>query len=156
MLIWGKGMKTKIVKKYVDNIAGFPIILSNVEFVFVRSEWVPKINYQLLDRQVLKQLVSIQGRLTGAHIKFIKRYFNMTLKEFAQRFCVSHVAVIKWEKKLNKPTDMAWAIEKDVRLFIQNRISSKAKAFADVYALLEQVPTGQASSICIDRLKVAA
>ncbi len=149
-------MKTKIVKRYVDNLVGFPIVLSNVEFVYVRGEWIPKINYKSVDREILRQLVSLQGRLTGAHVKFIRRHFEMTLKAFAQRFCVSHVAVMKWEKKLHKSTDMAWGIEKDIRLFIQSRISTKPKAFTEVYSLLEVVPKNEGGGIFVDTMKLVA
>ena len=42
----------------------------------------------------------------------------MTLQAFAARFGVSHVAVLKWEQRGNKPTGMTWSAEKDIRLFI--------------------------------------
>ena len=42
----------------------------------------------------------------------------MTLQEFAKRFCVSHVAVIKWERANRVATAMNWTTEKDIRLFI--------------------------------------
>ncbi len=149
-------MKTKVLRRYVDNIAGFPVVLNNVEFVFLRGEWVPKINYLHLDREILKQLVYYQGRLTGSHIRFIRRHFKMTLKTFAERFCVSHVAVIKWEKKQNKPTDMAWGIEKDIRMFTQSQISKKPKELAVLYSFLEVAPKQKKVEIIINAIKFAA
>lgn len=50
----------------------------------------------------------------------------------------------------------AWGIEKDIRLFIQSRISTKPKAFTEVYSLLEVAPKDQGGVIFVDTMKLAA
>ena len=91
-------METKIQKEFIDNGFGFPVHLRNVPMVKVRGEWTPKVNYNHLAESLLHALSFKPTRLTGLEIHFIRNHFEMTLKEFSKRFCVSHVAVMKWEK----------------------------------------------------------
>jgi hypothetical protein len=86
--------------------------------VKVRGVWTPKINYNEFAHVVLRVLAHKESRLTGNEIRFIRTYFKMTLQKFAKRFCVTHVAVLKWEKVKNQPTAMNWTTEKDIRLFV--------------------------------------
>ncbi len=65
---------------------------------------------------VLKSLYYKPARLTGSEVKFIRSHFEMTLQDFAKRFDVTHVAVLKWEKSKNNATVMNWETEKDIRL----------------------------------------
>ena len=97
---------------------GFPIRLLNVPMIKVRGAWTPKINYNALSLKVLRALAHKESRLTGNEIKFIRTHFEMSLQEFAKRFCVTHVGVMKWEKTKNAPTSMGWSAEKDIRLFV--------------------------------------
>ena len=149
-------MKSKIIKKYVDTISGFPVTLHNVKLVFFRGEWAAHIPYSFVDREIIRKLIKIKGRLTGAHIKFIRLHFHMTLQAFAQRLGVSHVAVMKCERKKNKPSGMAWGIEKDIRLFMQSRMSKKAKDFYELFSDLEVPEKNEAQMVVIDTKKLAA
>ena len=97
-------MTTKIVAKYIDRGFGFPIVLEQVPMVQVRGKWTPAINYVQLAHAVLRHLAGLDGRLTGHQVRFVRLHFEMTLQAFAARFGVSHVAVLKWEQRGNKPT----------------------------------------------------
>ena len=97
-------METKIQKELIDTGFGFPIRLRNVPMLKVRGVWTPKLNYNELALVVLRALTHKESRLTGNEIKFIRTHFEMTLQEFAKRFCVTHVGVMKWEKSKNQPT----------------------------------------------------
>jgi len=77
-------------------------------------------------------------RLTGSEIKFVCHYFELTTTEFAKVFDVSHVAVLKWEKRTNQSTDMNWSTEKDIRLFVLAKIESKPIAFFEIYKHLSK------------------
>lgn len=149
-------METKIKKEFIDTGFGFPIRLVNVPMVKVRGEWTPKVNYNELALEVLRALAHKVSRLTGNEIKFIRTHFEMTLQEFAKRFCVTHVGVMKWEKALNRPTAMSWSAEKDIRLFVLTRLAAKAQEFASLYDDLQELPSGKPEPIHLDAKKVAA
>ncbi|MCY4523745.1 MAG: hypothetical protein OXB84_03290 [Halobacteriovoraceae bacterium] len=129
-------MKTKIQKKYIDNGLGFTVILINVPMINVRNQWVLHINYNRYQEVVLNSLAYKPVKLTGSKIQFIRKYFQMTVRDFAKRFSVKHPAVIKWEKKKDKFTKMDWATEKDIRLFIVDELSKKASELYKLYKIL--------------------
>lgn len=127
----------KIQKIFIDYGLGFPVKLFHVPMVKVRGVWTPEIDYNRLSMAVLRALCEKGTRLTGNEIKFIRLYFEMTLQEFAKRFSVSHVAVLKWEWMQNHATPMNWSTEKDIRLFLLSKISDKPNALAVLYHKLE-------------------
>jgi transcriptional regulator with XRE-family HTH domain len=149
-------METKIQKEFIDTGFGFPIRLVNVPMIKVRGAWTPSINYNELALKVLRALAYKESRLTGNEIKFIRTHFEMTLQEFAKRFCVTHVGVIKWEKIKNASTAMSWSTEKDIRLFVLTRLAAKAQEFANLYDDLQELPSGKPEPIHLDVKKIAA
>lgn len=148
-------METKIQKEYLDYGFGFPVRLRNVPMVKVRGEWTPKVDYNLLTRNVLRGLAFKPSRLTGNEIKFIRQHFEMTLQVFAKRFCVTHVAVLKWEKMKDLSTVMNWTTEKDIRLSVLSKLSSKSSELAKLYSELENLPSEKASSLYFDIKEIA-
>ena len=128
----------------------------NVPMIKVRGHWTPKVNYNELATVVLRALAHKESRLTGNEIKFIRTHFEMTLQEFAKRFCVSHVGVMKWEKTKNHATAMNWMTEKDIRLFVLTRLAAKAKEFAKLYEELQALPAGKSEPIHLDAKTIAA
>ena len=126
----------KIEKEFIDNGFGFPVLIHDVEMIQIRGEWLPKINYAKLANNVLKELVIKKSRLTGNELRFIRLKFEMNLEDFAKRFYVSHPAVIKWESKKDMQTNMNWSTEKDIRLFIYNKLLNEDN-FKDIYDQLE-------------------
>jgi hypothetical protein len=124
--------------------------------VQVRGKWTPAINYTQLARAVLRQLVGLDGRLTGHQVRFVRLHFEMTLQAFATRFGVSHVAVLKWEQRGNKPTGMTWSTEKDLRLFIHRQLSGQPREFLQLYEQLVHVTAPRPSRITLHAEKIAA
>jgi len=149
-------MTTKIIAKYIDRGFGFPVILEQVPMVQVRGKWTPAINYNHLARAVLRQLAGLDGRLTGHQVRFIRLHFDMTLQAFAARFGVSHVAVLKWEQRENKPTGMTWSTEKDIRLFIYQHLSGQPREFLQLYQQLVHVTAARPSRVTLHAEKLAA
>ena len=147
--------KTKIQKVYEDYGCGFPVKLINAPMVQIRGERILDINPNKLHEAVLNALVFKPSRLTGAEIHFIRQYFKMTLKEFGEKFDVTHPAVRKWEDAKNMATEMKWSIEKDIRLFALTGISTKAKDFLDAYRELDTKATAKKVEIKINLDKVA-
>lgn len=147
-------MKTKIQKEYVDVGFGFPVYLQNVPMVHVRGIWTPKVNYKRLSEMLLQMLVEKPSRLTGNELKFIRNKLQMTLKAFAERFYVTHPAVLKWEKSEDKPTNMNWATEKDIRLYVYHSVS-KEDNFSAIYEQLQKPPSPTPRKTKIDFEKTA-
>jgi DNA-binding transcriptional regulator YiaG len=121
-----------------------------------RGHWTPRINYSELKKEVLGRLVSLNGRLTGNQVKFIRLHRKMTLQHFASRFGVTHQAVLKWEKTGDKSTGMNWSTEKDIRLLLARGIDSSPAAFVARYAELETVAAKKALRIQLDAEQIAA
>ncbi len=149
-------METKILKEFIDTGFGFPIRLVNVPMIKARGAWTPKLNYNELALVVLRALAHKGTRLTGNEIKFIRTHFEMTLQEFSKRFCVTHVAVMKWEKTKSQQTAMNWTTEKDIRLFLLTRLAAKAQELANLYDDLQVLPAGKPEPIHLDAKKIAA
>lgn len=126
----------KILEKYIDYGYGFPIVIKNAPMIKVRGVWTLNTNHKILKSKVLAYLATHKGRLTGSHVKFIRLCLEMTLVQFAQFLGVSHPAVLKWEKTIDKPTGMAWSTEKDIRLLAFSKVSKSGKEFLHLYQSL--------------------
>jgi hypothetical protein len=148
--------KRKIQKTFIENGFGFPIVLLNVPMIKVRGEWTPKINYNVLTLAVLRALCEKPTKLTGNEVSFIRQHFEMTLQQFAQRFAVSHVAVLKWEGAKDKSTAMTWSTEKDLRLFVLSKISAQATELAELYKNLAVFKPKQKYIVKVDVDDIAA
>jgi hypothetical protein len=149
-------METKVQKRFIDRGCGFPITLFNVPMVKVHGIWTPKINYNELALVVLRALAHKESRLTGDEVKFIRTYFELTLQMFAKRFCVTHVAALKWEKAHNQLTAMSWTTEKDIRLFILSNLAAKADELVHLYHELVLLPDRKPGPIHLDAKKLVA
>jgi hypothetical protein len=136
-------METKIRKRFIDYGMGFPVVLLNVPMVNVEGVWTPKIKYKQLEEWVLLSLSRQSNHLTGSQVHFIRLHFRMTLQAFADKFSVSHVAVMAWEKAKARPARMSWSIEKDIRLFIQSKLSDKPGKLAELYIELTEHPAAE-------------
>lgn len=120
-------MKTKkIQKQYIDHGLGFPVKILNAPFVKIRGEWALDIDFKKYKKKVLLSLSTKPVRLSGNEVRFIRHYFEMSLKNFGKKFGdVAHSAVIKWEKHGDDTSCMGWAIEKDIRLAIVDHINPR-------------------------------
>jgi transcriptional regulator with XRE-family HTH domain len=90
------------------------------------------------------------ARITGSEIHFIRTYLKMTLADFGARFSVSHPAVKKWEKTADQATAMKWSVEKDIRLFILDRLAVNASAIGKLYRELGTEAKGPSKPIKLD------
>jgi hypothetical protein len=149
-------METKIQKIYTDSSLGFPVIILNALLVKTRGVWALNINYNRYQDMALILLANKMSRLTGSEVQFIRKYFQMTYREFAERFAVKHPAVIKWGKKEDRCTEMAWTTEKDIRLFIIDHLSKKAEDLRKLYRTLNEEAKAVVKPIKIDSKKIAA
>jgi DNA-binding transcriptional regulator YiaG len=135
---------------------GFPVILVNVPMVRSRGVWTPDIDYRKLARRVLRALASKPARLAGDEVRFIRHSMDMTLEQFAQRFGVTHPAVVQWEQSGRGPTRMAWALEKDIRLeVVRSQLDASASRFVEAYETLAQARPDKNVPLRVDDLQPA-
>lgn len=118
-------MESKTQKKYIYKGLGYPIELHNVEMVKVQGEWVPKIDVRDIALKAIKVLPFQETRLSGNQVRFIREYFQMSLREFSKVLHQSHTAIDKWEKFGNKVTNMDSNIEVVLRLHIYHEVCTK-------------------------------
>jgi DNA-binding transcriptional regulator YiaG len=131
-----KGEKVKERKRvavFVYEGLGFPISLHNVPMVKVRGIWTPDIDYNQFQKQVLIALAHRPFPLTGDELQFIRNYFGLTLQAFALQFGISHVAVMKWERRKEKIAKIQPSTEMCVRLFILEKLNVSNDLFRSIF-----------------------
>lgn len=109
---------------------GFPIKLINVPMKKMAGEWVFDINLGKLELTVLYCLLRKRAPLNGDELKFIRKFLNLNTTEFGKLFGVSHVAVVKWERRqtrINISTDIC------IRLYMFDHLKAKDKDFRDLF-----------------------
>lgn len=130
-------MKTKTLRDYVDRGFGFPVAIERVTLAEIAGDWVPLVDYDELERQVVEGLPSKPGRLTGSEVRFIRLHFKMSLSEFARALGVSHVAARKWEQNKTSLAGMQWLTEKNLRLFLLHKLNKSPRGFVKLFESLE-------------------
>lgn len=95
-------MAGKILKEYIYEGFGFPVVLCNVPAKKIRGKWTPLVNYKALARYVLKMICFLQEPLTGDQIFFIRQQLRLTGEQLAEMLGISQAAISKWEKNRDK------------------------------------------------------
>jgi len=126
-------MKQKIQKAFEYKGFGFPIILMNVPMIEVMGVWTPHINYNKLQKILLLTLAHKPIPLTGNELRFIRKYFELSMEEFGKFFGVTHAAVSKWEKKKNRLLNTDINTERCFRLFIMDHLKVRDEDFRRIY-----------------------
>jgi len=141
--------------RYVYHGFGFPVTLCHVSMTKIRGTWTPDVDYERLQRALLGALAGKPARLSGLEVRFIRLSFEMTLQAFAERFAVTHPAVLKWEAARHSSTGMSWATEKDIRLSVVLKLHERPARFLDRYRELEVQPKTARVPLKIDASSVA-
>ncbi len=123
-------MNKKIVDTFTFEGFGFPIHLINVPLRKVHGDWVFDFSMGILQKAVLKMIARKPSPLTGKELRFIIDYFEMSYRDFAKIFGVSHVAVVKWEKEESR---MNPSTEIYLRLYILNSLEANDREFRNLY-----------------------
>lgn len=119
-------MKNKVVKNYIYDGLGFPILLPAVEMIYFEGEWHPKIDVYGISEKAMNALITQESRFTGNQVKFVRAYFSMSLRDFAKNVVhESHTAVNKWEQCRDKATNMDGNIEAMLRLYMCEHMFTK-------------------------------
>ncbi len=149
-----KVLQRKSQGMFVYKGFGFPVALLNVPMVQVRGAWTPDVDFNALSHRLLQALSRKPARLTGREVRFIRHSLSMTLEQFAHRFGVTHPAVIKWESAGNRPTVMAWAVEKDIRLeALRSTSAVLPSGFLKTYLELRDKPTARPVRLRLNVMK---
>lgn len=123
-------MKETKRKTFIYEGLGFPIRLVNTPMKKVFGEWAIDINFNILQISVLNMLARKATPLSGAEIRFIIDYLEMSTREFAKLFGVTHAAVLKWE---NEESKMNPSTEVCVRLYLLHYLKVTDKEFRKLY-----------------------
>ena len=126
-----------MIKKLTYNGFGFPIVLANVPVKMIRGRLEPVINYKELSAAVITALCLKQTPLTGNQVKFIRLFFEMSLRDFAALFGLTHQAVMKWEEHGDKFASISPAIEKTLRLDALFRLGATPREFYKIFSDLQ-------------------
>jgi DNA-binding transcriptional regulator YiaG len=146
--------KNKKRETFVYEGLGFPIRLVNAPLKEVYGEWAFNFSMGVLQKVVLHMLAIKPSPITGPELRFIIDYFEMSYRDFAKIFGVSHVAVVKWEKgksKMNPSTEIY------LRLYILNYLKVTDKEFRKLYlrinpAILASAESEQTLEIDVDKI----
>lgn len=148
-------MKEKKRDTVIYEGLGFPIRLVNVPMKKVFGEWAIDINFNTLQIVVLNMLARKPTALTGKELRFIIDYLEMSTREFAKLFGVTHAAVLKWEKE---ETKMNPSTEVYLRLYILDYLKVTDKEFRMIYLKIKPknlVDSEENNPLEIDADKIA-
>ena len=111
-------LEQKIIKEYEYTGMIFPVTLKDVKMVKYDDQWCPVIDDIAIANEWIEKIGKSKDRLTGNQIKFIRSYFNMSLRKFANMFNKTHTAILKWESCGNEVAKMDLNIEKIIKIYI--------------------------------------
>ncbi|MCM2353295.1 MAG: hypothetical protein NDI63_06710 [Pseudobdellovibrio sp.] len=108
----------KVIKNLKWDGFGFPVIFSEIPAIKINGKLVPNVNWKLVRTFVLAAMCAQQETaLTGHQIQFIRKHFEMTIRDFAKWIGVSHPIVVEWEKHGAKPAKIESHTEFVLRLY---------------------------------------
>lgn len=124
--------KSKHVKDYLYEGLGFPIILKDAEMRLIRGEWLLKVDVEHVADILIKALPTKSVGLTGAEIRFIRTYFDLSQRKFAEELNVTHTAVGNWEEADQGRAKIDAHVEINLRAWVKLKLDEK-KDFPDFY-----------------------
>lgn len=119
----------KVEKEIIYEGLGFPVVLHNVPMIELRGIWALDIDLNIMQKVVLLALAHHPSDLTGNQIRFIRNWLRLTQTEFGKLFGVTHPAIVKWEKTGNKSAKISLTTQRDLRLWLLDRLLTKDDDF---------------------------
>lgn len=107
-------MKKK-TETFIYEGLGFPIELIDTPMKKVFGEWVIDIDMNALQLFVFNGLIHKPYPLTGAELRFMRKFLEMSTTEFGKKLGISHATVVKWEKQQAKISPIQ---ESYIRMFL--------------------------------------
>ncbi len=90
---------------------GFPVVIVNPKFRLFEGEQILDVNPKALMEAVFALIPEKKGRITGAEVRFIRSYLNLTQEAFGKMIGVDHSSIAKWEAKKQLVTGMEIQVE---------------------------------------------
>jgi len=122
----------KTQKNYLYNGLGFPIILKQAEFKMIAGKWLLKVDVKKVSDAVIRALPVKPAGLTGAEVRFVRTYFELSKRKFAEELNVSHTAVNKWEAADQERAKIESHIEIMLRSYIKLKLNEESD-FSNFY-----------------------
>lgn len=95
---------------------GFPIFLVNPSYVEFEGEQVLDIQPNRIMDAAFEAVIQKPSRLSGAEVKFLRGYMELSQEAFGRLFNVDHSTVAKWEFKKLAFTGMDVPTEALIRM----------------------------------------
>lgn len=128
------------IKNYKWNGFGFPIIFEKLPAVKIRGELVPDVDLNLYARSLVEFICAEQEiPFSGSQVKFIRHFFNNSLREFAKFLNVKHQSVMRWEEKKQSAARIDVNTEIVMRLKILKALNSDPSAIEHVVEKVNEV-----------------
>lgn len=125
----------KFVKEYIYDGLGFPVLLEKAELMKIRGEWLLCAEFEEIADLIISALPSKPAGLTGAEIRFIRTYFNLSKRKFAEELNVTHTAVGNWEEADQKRAKIDPHVEINLRALVKLMLQEE-EDFTDFYKML--------------------
>jgi len=110
------------MEKMIFMELGFPIMLVNPPVVEIRGHLLPDINLKEIQKIVFQLLIIKPVRLTGAEVRFIRKYLRYRQIDFARMLNMSNHSVIsQWENQEDSFTGM----EHNTEILLRMRMALK-------------------------------
>lgn len=146
-------MKDTKKSTFIYRDLGIPIKLVNAPMKKICGEWVINLDMELLQRIVLEAIIHKSSLLTGAEIRYIRKYMYFSIEEFGKAFGVSHAAVSKWE---NSKNGISPALDLCIRLYMMEYLKAKDVEFRKLYRELDLAKLSKEKKIKLGLLVINA
>lgn len=131
-------IETQTVKEFAYKLAGFPVVVENVEVIVTGEGRFPRLDYEELNRRILVALATKPTKLTGNQVRYIRHSYELSLRDFAKLFRFKAPSVLKWEQRGNESTSMEWPTELLLRTEVLMRFADEEAAMRNWRNLKDQ------------------
>jgi DNA-binding transcriptional regulator YiaG len=136
---------------YLYTELGFPVLLVEPRMVELRGQAVPDVNLHDVQDAAFRLLMVKPGRLTGAEVRFIRKYLRMRQADLARVLnMANHSVVSQWESREDAPTGMDYNTEVLLRVWMAARLGRSA----DLLDLLEHTFKGLTANAAREPLEI--
>ena len=105
---------------------GFPILIENPSYIDFEGEQILDVNPGEIQDHMFRALVKKTARLTGAEVRFMRTYMELTQGAFGESLLVDASTVSKWEKTSQKFTGMPSQTEMLLRMRCNLHMNGRA------------------------------
>ena len=127
-------MKSEKKSTFIYKDLGVPVKLINAPMKKMCGEWILDLDMELLQRIVLEAIIHKISLLSGAEIRYVRKYMYLSTEAFGKIFGVTHAAVSKWE---NSKNGISPALDVCIRLYIMECLQVKDVEFRQLYRALD-------------------